>query len=114
MTTKRNSIGIPKFALRLQGTSDFVRTLPHDFEDANFVSGWSNIDGPLLFASEAEALAAIASDPDGESLDVEEIPCSAQLREEKLAARIKSLESELHSARIVTNALMTILKENQI
>jgi hypothetical protein len=63
-----------KFVLRNVGTARFVKTLPHDFLDENFVQGWENLSTrALCFDSEAAAQAAADADPDGDSLMVEEI-----------------------------------------
>jgi hypothetical protein len=60
-----------QYALRQVGTSDFVKTLPHNFEERNFVSGWDNLDKAKQFSSFEAAFAAKEHDPDGESLMIE-------------------------------------------
>lgn len=60
-----------RFVLRHRGSNDFVTKLPWDF--THCVNGW-DAEGMLTFSSEDEAQAAKESDPDGESLLIEEIP----------------------------------------
>ena len=67
-----------KYVLRNQGTSRFAKTLPHDFDDENFVQGWENLSTrALCYDSEELAQAAADADPDGDSLTVEEIEVEA-------------------------------------
>ena len=63
-----------KYVLRQVGSSNFAKTLPHDFMDENFGQGWENLSTrALCFDSEEAAQAAADADPDGDSLMVEEI-----------------------------------------
>ena len=63
-----------KYVLRKGGTNSFAKSLPHDFDDENFVDGWENLSTRALCFDSAElAQVAADSDPDGESLTVEEI-----------------------------------------
>jgi len=61
------------FVLRQVGANAFVKNLPHDYADENFVQGWENTSQALQFETEEDARSAIASDPDGDSLLVEEL-----------------------------------------
>lgn len=62
------------FVLRQVGSSNFVKSLPHDFEPENFVAGWEHLSSrALTWKTEGEALAAKQADPDGTALMVEPI-----------------------------------------
>jgi hypothetical protein len=63
------------FALRKTGTNDFVSQIPHDYMPENFVPGWDKLteNGALTYVSFEDAFTARLSDPDGESLQIEDL-----------------------------------------
>jgi len=62
------------FVLRQVGSSNFVKSLPHDYEAKNFVAGWEDLPARALsWPTHEAALEAKLADPDGDSLMVEEV-----------------------------------------
>ena len=62
------------FVLRKVGTASFVRALPHNFNEKNFVDGWENLASrAMCWPTLDAAIRAKAAARDGDCLVVEEV-----------------------------------------